>query len=33
VPYHVQGSAMFTINTPDEWMANRLLDFIRAPAR
>lgn len=33
VPYHVHGSAMFTINTPDEWMANQLLDFIRAPAR
>jgi len=33
VPGHVHGSAMFTINTPDEWMANRLLDFIRAPGR
>ncbi len=33
VPHHVQGSAMFTINTADEWMANKLLDFIRDPAR
>jgi triacylglycerol lipase len=33
VPHHVHGSAMFTVNTPDEWMADRLLDFIRAPAR
>ncbi|HEX4113558.1 MAG TPA: alpha/beta hydrolase [Stellaceae bacterium] len=33
VPYHVHGSAMFTVNTPDEWMANQLLDFIRAPTR
>lgn len=32
IPYHVHGSAMFTINTPDEWMADKLLDFIRAPA-
>jgi len=31
VPAHVHGSAMFTINTPDEWMANKLLDFIHAP--
>ena len=33
VPAHVHGSAMFTINTPDEWMANKLLDFIRAPGK
>jgi triacylglycerol lipase len=33
VPYHVHGSAMFTVNTPDEWMANKLLDFLRAPTR
>jgi acetyl esterase len=33
VPYHVHGSAMFTINTGDEWMAKQLLDFIRDPAR
>jgi acetyl esterase len=31
VPGHVHGSAMFTVNTPDDWMANRLLDFIHAP--
>ncbi len=33
VPHHVHGSGMFTINTADEWMANKLLDFIRDPAR
>lgn len=33
VPGHVHGSAMFTINTGDDWMANRLLDFVRAPNR
>jgi acetyl esterase len=33
VPHHVHGSAMFTINTADEWMATKLLDFIRDPAR
>ena len=32
VPHHVHGSAMFTVNTADQWMANRLLDFIRNPA-
>ena len=32
VPGHVHGSAMFTINTPDEWMADKLLAFIRDPA-
>jgi acetyl esterase len=31
VPGHTHGSAMFTINTPDEWLGDRLLDFIRAP--
>jgi triacylglycerol lipase len=31
VPDHVHGSAMFTINTPDHWLADRLMDFIRAP--
>lgn len=31
VPGHVHGSAMFTVDTPDEWMANKLLDFIHAP--
>ena len=31
VPYHVHGSAMFTINTTDHWLADRLMDFIRAP--
>jgi triacylglycerol lipase len=33
VPAHVHGSAMFTINTADEWMANKLLAFVRAPGR
>jgi acetyl esterase/lipase len=32
VPYHVAGSAMFTINTDDHWLADRLMDFIRSPA-
>lgn len=31
VPGHVHGSAMFTVNTPDEWMADKLLAFIRDP--
>jgi acetyl esterase len=29
VPGHVHGSAMFTVNTQDEWMANKLLDYVR----
>jgi acetyl esterase/lipase len=31
VPYHVHGSAMFTINTSDSWLADRLMDFMRVP--
>lgn len=31
IPGHVHGSAILTVNTPDEWMAQKLLDFIRAP--
>jgi hypothetical protein len=31
VPYHVHGSAMFTVNTSDDWIADRLMDFIQAP--
>ncbi len=31
VPGHVHGSAVMTVNTPDEWLAQRLLDFIRGP--
>jgi acetyl esterase/lipase len=31
VPFHVHGSAMFTINTPDHWLADRLMEFMRAP--
>jgi acetyl esterase len=29
VPGHVHGSAMYTVNTPDEWMAKKFMDFIR----
>ena len=31
IPGHVHGSAILTVDTPDEWMANKLLAFIRVP--
>jgi triacylglycerol lipase len=33
VPGHVHGSAMFTVDTGDDWMADKLLSFIRDPGR
>ncbi|MGH6991028.1 MAG: alpha/beta hydrolase, partial [Stellaceae bacterium] len=31
VPHHVHGSAMFSINTSDHWLADRLMNFMRVP--